>query len=423
MVTTRAGAAILATALAAAACGATPSGALLASGSPGPTAAGTASGDSTPGPPATAWELVVDEPAWGDASLDQIVPGGPGVVALGFGTATVGMGFLQIAAVATPGVPPPPPPSGAVFTSPDGRAWKRAPVRLGFEEGLLASGAGGLVAAGWGFSTEPPFRRWFAWHSDDAESWEQSREPVMPILALTEAGIGFLGIGCESVPEGCLGLVPLSTADGMTFEHQPIVPGSELEAMRGLAAGVQGYLAWGTDWVPECVGVCGPGQLYVWLSDDGATWSAATQLPLRRAGGVFSFSSVVGWETGYVAVGAVGTVNKTTSAPIAAAWISSDGRSWRRTGDGKTFEGGTLSTVLNVGDHLIAAGSVPDGDSTRAALWTSTDGMTWARVPDTEVFGRGRIDGLAVGPSGLVAIGSVASVGVAKPAVWVGPLP
>lgn len=398
---------ILATVLVAAACGAAPGASPSASGTVSPTlATGTESGAGTPGPPAMAWELVVDDPALGTAALVQAVAGGPGVVMLG------------VAGSSRRGDQ-----RAVVFSSSDGRAWRAAPVELGWGgSGSLASGAGGLVAAGTAHDPQTGTSRFVSWHSDDGERWDRGSTPpdgAVRVTGLIDLGAGFLAVGCE-VRETCLGLVVLTSDDGRTFVRLATVPGSESGVPLGVASGEPGYLAWATD----CTDACAGEHVLIWLSEDGAGWTPAPGAPSPEADDV-RFAGVTDWEHGYVAVGAVGTVDRRTGAGTSepTSWVSPDGQTWQRTAGGRSFEYGTLLAVINVGDHLIAAGSVPDGDSTRAALWISGDGATWDRVPDAEVFDRGMIVALAVGPAGLVAIGREGAGHVTRPAVWIGPLP
>lgn len=374
-------------------------------GSPG--ASTPTDGEASLPPVAITWEVVVDDPAWlaaGIAGLSDLVAGGPGVVALGQVDFPDGSGRV------------------VALSSPDGRSWAPVPVDLGWQGGgRLASGSGGIVAAG---HIEDPSRvRFDAWHSDDGDIWEHGVAPSDASVretALIADGAGFLGVGCDASRSLCLGLVVLTSDDGRAFVRQPAVPESTAAMALGVASGDPGYLAWASD----CIDACAGEHVLTWLSEDGTSWQRSTGGPSPDAE-LVRLAALSDWETGFVAVGAVGSVDRRTGVepPGPATWSSPDGQDWQRTAGGRTFEGGTLRTVLHVGDHLIAAGSVPDGDFSRAALWVSGDGASWRRVPDDPAFDRGSIEKLAIGPVGLVAIGAIGREPSLKPAVWVGPIP
>ena len=167
-----------------------------------------------------------------------------------------------------------------------------------------------------------------------------------------------------------------------------------------MAAGGQGLVAWGND----CVDVCGVVHVLLWTSTDGTAWAVVPSAPeLEEA----AFAAVAAWSGGFVAVGSEGHRDELTGeSSSAAAWVSTDGRSWTRARDADAFEGATLNGVLASGGLLFAVGSVVDGDFTRAAMWTSADGLTWRRAPDTDAVDRGTMTRAAVGPAGLVAIAS-----------------
>ena len=84
--------------------------------------------------------------------------------------------------------------------------------------------------------------------------------------------------------------------------------------------------------------------------------------------------SVVAWSGGYLALeSVVGTQNGIQ----AQAWVSRDGRSWRRLPDG-TF-GNVISIVAaSTSDGIVVLATAPDGTG---EAWRSTDGLTWTSSP------------------------------------------
>ncbi len=142
-----------------------------------------------------------------------------------------------------------------------------------------------------------------------------------------------------------------------------------------------------------------PPEAAAWSSTDGRSW--------RRAGGLAApegsvLNAVATTAGGFVAVGGAGT--------SAAAWTSSDdGTSWNRARVGTPAAPGTarMDAVATFAGGLVAAGDAevapPAG---RAVAWTSVDGIDWMPAPDIASFARATIAGLASDDSIVVAVGS-----------------
>ena len=101
----------------------------------------------------------------------------------------------------------------------------------------------------------------------------------------------------------------------------------------------------------------------------------------------------------YVAVGWTG---KESLRP-GAAWISTDGRSWRRV-PFPSARNAALRGVIHDRLGFVAWGDDSPPES-RAAIWTSPDGLTWQRAADIPSFALVEIAGIARLGAQLVAVG------------------
>ena len=126
----------------------------------------------------------------------------------------------------------------------------------------------------------------------------------------------------------------------------------------------------------------------VWTSKDGRTWSRLPDAPVYHApaGTDQAFgdtmSSIASDGTHLVAVGTVATQGDVGSA---LAWISTDGRTWRR-GSAGDFLNGQLFTVATVPGGFLGTG--PSGtDSCLGGIWLSTDGTAWTCIATDSSIG------------------------------------
>jgi hypothetical protein len=164
----------------------------------------------------------------------------------------------------------------------------------------------------------------------------------------------------------------------------------------------------------------------VWLSPDGATWSRVAHDELvfgddASAGSMESnqyMADVVVGTFGIVAVGIDGRPPEFD----AAAWVSTDGINWRRSGrtaPSLTGPGAqVMRSVVHIGDRFVAVGESAE----RAAIWVSDDGLEWDMAAIRGAPGDGpempsALRDIAMGGPGLVAVGSVGLE--PRPAVWV----
>jgi hypothetical protein len=355
----------------------------------------------------------------GQAFMNGVVAGGPGLVAVG---SVWGIGGED----------------AAVWTSPDGLTWSRVP----YDEAIfggdgrqvmndVTAGGPGLVAVG--YDGPEGEERAAVWTSPDGVTWSQipHDEAVFggegPVLmnGVTSGGPGLVAVGSAGpmTPQEAVAAV-WTSPDGLTWSRVPydeaIFGGRGNLFMNSVAAGGPGLVAVrGThSWQR---GDPAP----VWTSLDGISWS---RVPDDEA----VFDGVVPQGVTSVAVGgpglvAVGGPSSTGDQDVAAVWTSPDGIIWSRVPHTKAVFGGEGPTFMNsvtlAGEtELLAVGGALGPSDATAAVWASPDGLTWSRViPDDEaVFGGGVMNSLTAGGPGLVAVGYVAGVDrFPDAAVWV----
>lgn len=154
-------------------------------------------------------------------------------------------------------------------------------------------------------------------------------------------------------------------------------------------------------------GVPGPGEQVTYTSyyrgpllrstDDGATWTGVELDP-----------GEVGWVVQVPAVGVLGdrvvavtTRTTGTSLSLATLWVTTDGDTWTRLGEGgrtrpalgtdpaRVFDGTVIADMETVDGRLVAVGGYPGGSpgvqgDAAGRAWVSADGLEWqhARLPD-----------------------------------------
>jgi hypothetical protein len=156
----------------------------------------------------------------------------------------------------------------------------------------------------------------------------------------------------------------------------------------------------------------------------GGTWTSLRWEAPALTAPYETVADVAAYAGGFVAVGQL----QTEHGNEAAAWISTDWRSWTRTFlDIPAAGDSTLWHVLPAGSGLVAIGSSgvqhclpPPGegqvcDPLPIGLWTSSDGRAWHKVPTPAVLAGASIASVAAGPTGLVLVGDT---GWDKPGIW-----
>ena len=242
----------------------------------------------------------------------------------------------------------------AVYRSDDGLAWRM--VEGGDEmrgqmidviattDGLFAvGGVPGADAAG-------------VWRSTDGETWERTGGDIAHafIWAIAEGGPGLVAVGWRRNPDPDLAV--WTSPDGVDWTLSPDPEGF---------AGYEATDVVDLDGTLVMVGSSFTGEGgRIWLSEDGTTWDVA-----EVAGGMNGAyaRTVALTPAGLVAVGG-------STSMEGLAWISTDGRSWQPLGDPvpNAFFNGLHATddgLLLTG--ATQAGTLETGIESNAMIWAA----------------------------------------------------
>jgi Caspase domain len=164
----------------------------------------------------------------------------------------------------------------------------------------------------------------------------------------------------------------------------------------------------------------------VWVSSDLRTWEPIMD---RSLGGVGDqeITDIASFGTGLVAVG----FDRRQGNTRGVAWLSDDGRTWRRSDDSALTglgPDGTLKRVIPLGDDLVKRGApklIAGGYSGKAGaldavIYSSQTGTTWAREAVFSGDGDQQVTSLRSVPDAVLAVGEVSSAHGTDAAVWVG---
>lgn len=201
------------------------------------------------------------------------------------------------------------------------------------------------------------------------------------------------------------------------------------------------YVAVGTEQPNLLLGEWFESRPVIWSSTDALIWEKAD---LGDATGELRDVVALTDGAGFVAVGRTGLLS-------AAAWVSTEGRTWDpvevpQTRSGPGLEGPVMSQVITTPLGIVAVGFedfAPDdgarGVDLDAAVWLSPDGRTWERIEDRSLGTAGYqpnsdgefnavLVGVAYRPDvGLVAVGwaseedPLVDYPPRRPAAWVSP--
>lgn len=242
-----------------------------------------------------------------------------------------------------------------------------------------------------------------AFRSIDGHEWQRAEgfpDPREwgPGLHLAGGSEGFVAVGTRngSVPNTPVVAV---SADGATWEQLAAasLPREQVSSLSGVFAGPSGFVV---------VGNAPPGgQLFVWHSADGRTWSEADVPPLR-----YGAASVAAIDAGWIAV----TADENGQVRV---WTSADGERWVET-DVRTPPPdhavrayvGAAPLVVHGGALVLMVSGAADDDPWphTPTVWVSTDeGTTWNErlvLSDTEANGF-QVDGAASTGFGIVLAG------------------
>lgn len=290
-------------------------------------------------------------------------------------------------------------------------------------------------------SSSSPTLEWSRIAHDDAIF---GGEDGAEMAAVTAGGPGFVAVGVtgNGVGEawGVRNAAVWTSPDGVTWSRVPhddaVFGGDGDQEMVSVTAGGPGLVAVGYRFdEPGRSGVY-PG---VWISPDGATWSAVSLDQNAFGDGTAAMTSVTAGGPGLVAVG--------QDNWSAAVWTSPDGITWTRVphdpvvfgtglvGDDLWVPQTAMRDVIVGGPGLIAVGEggvwggsengIEHESSGVAIVWTSPDGTTWTRVPhDENVFGGEgfqKMSSVAAGGPGFVAVGEYELNNTGRAIVWNSP--
>ena len=277
------------------------------------------------------------EPLPGDVQVGMrdVVPGGPGVVAVGV-TAVDGE------------------PHAVVWLSPSGQSWERAPDHVSFDgawmNAVIATSDGLLVAVGGRIDadgaveaavwTSPDGLGWTAGTASTAETFRAGSAAAThdgrtvagasDIAERRQGGLTAVGASCDAT--GCRGVAWTFSGQAWSrsaaeFDGLPVAIAADADRMN--AAGRAEQAA-------------------TWTSEDGVTWKPIASLPET---GVLELNALV----------AASGVWMTSGSP-AEIWISSDGLDWELHAPlAKQVGGGQIRGLASGGGVFVAVGIGDDG--------------------------------------------------------------
>jgi hypothetical protein len=316
------------------------------------------------------WSRIpIDESAFGaGASLNGVVSGGPGLVAVG----SDDLGH-------------------AVWTSPDGVTWSRVPHDTAVfgdaeMERVIAGGPGFVAIGNNGHSLlDGSFNvNAVIWTSVDGYTWSRvpHDESVFGgafIEAVTVGGPGLVAVGGTGGYNTDGDAVVWTSVDGVTWSRVPhdesVFGGVNGQFMSNVTVGGPGLVAVGSG------GGIGPWDhsvdthAAVWTSVDGTTWSRVPDDDALLDIGA-TMMSVAAGGPGLVAVGSDWWPPDRARTPV---WTSPDGITWTRVPDDEAVRG-VMFDVIAGGPGLVAVGCVCGTVGEGSVVWTSVDGITW--TPD-----------------------------------------
>jgi hypothetical protein len=240
----------------------------------------------------------------------------------------------------------------AVYRSDDGVTWRQVEggeEMLGqlidvvaTDDGLFAvGGVPGADSAG-------------IWRSTDGENWERTGGDFESAFmwSIAEGGPGLVAVGWRRNPEPSAAV--WTSADGVEWTLASDPEGFEL---------TEGTDVIDLDGTLVMVGGTFDGSGRIWTSTDGATWDL---VDLDMAGGFAR--TLTSTPAGLLAVGSGGDM-------AGAAWLSTDGRSWEPFGE--LLPGAYFQSAHVTDDGLLMAGATQAGTletgvQAHAMIWTAT---------------------------------------------------
>jgi hypothetical protein len=328
------------------------------------------------------WERVAT--GFRSARLEAVVAGGPGLIA---GGSIISGRRLD----------------GAIWTSTDGRAWRRVTAASGFQDAgigtLTAKDDGAFLAIGATCALESECGGTRIWTSTDGSTWRAARTNLPQNASMSGAvagGPGWLGAGSvgdltQSRP------AVWSSADGISWT-----------AARGFE-NVGGYLLGiapsGAGFVAHGTAVTGDSRTAaVWVSDDGLAWER-----VPRASAPAGTEVTVAASIGDLLVAFSRSIPPGGASRV---WTSTDGRSWQESRVGSAFRVQGINdvyvaTLVEAGPGLIAFGDADlEGGSSTVGVWVTADGVNWT-AGNAGAFSRARARDGALHEGSAYAVGEV----------------
>lgn len=192
------------------------------------------------------------------------------------------------------------------------------------------------------------------------------------------AGAGaWVAVGIPSLPGGQETV--LVSRDGVSWTLDSQVTGLPYAVPCAVAYGHGGWVIVGRSFTETSS--FARHEAAAWRSTDLRTWTAAPFTADLDLGGLNldlpfeGMQDVVADGTGYVAVG--------NDARGAAAWTSPDGLAWERAADPADAAGASMAAVVRLDDGtLVAVGhGWTEAGATEARAWSSADGRGWTVEP------------------------------------------
>jgi hypothetical protein len=216
------------------------------------------------------------------------------------------------------------------------------------------------------------------------------------VAAVTVFGDELVAVGTRRVPDqnGNVAAAWISADGGSTWEPADTGnPGFRIQPvtqMFGVAAAGPGLVAVGLSYDGNAI------DAHAWLSADGRTWRRVADPPPWSGRGDEILNIACALPGGGVV--ALGTETVSGEQDV-WAWVSSDGVSWERAagrgasvlgGPGPQYPSGCVSTPTGV----LVSGTTAGEGRTDGALWSTADGRTWTAAPRPSAFAGPAEEGL-----------------------------
>jgi hypothetical protein len=210
---------------------------------------------------------------------------------------------------------------------------------------------------------------------------------------------GMIAVGCRTAmgTSGCVDAA-IRVSDGGDWTEAGFEGDVATVELTAVAAGASGFVAVGR---AQAQGEGETLDAAAFVSRDGRTWRRAPDQASLR--GRAMFDVVARPAGGWIAVGAqAGPTNYLGFE----TWSSSDGITWDLV-DSMRDTGPVRGVTTHDGGLIAWASDCLDvcGPPERASIWTSRDGRAWVRVPAQPTLAGGFIDSVMSTPTGALAIG------------------